>query len=156
LEIVFLLTGKTDSKDILNIMSQFEKRLKHYTRFQIVELKPLKLKSPEKTHMLLAESEQQLKAIQDSDFLILLDEKGSYGTSRQFSDQLQKWMNAGPKRLVFLVGGAFGFHESLKARSNSILSLSRMTFSHQIIRPIFLEQLYRAFTILKNEPYHND
>jgi 23S rRNA (pseudouridine1915-N3)-methyltransferase len=156
LEIVFLLTGKTDSSEIENLMNQFEKRLKHYVRFQTIEIKQIKLKSSDKSLLLLAERDLQLKAIQDSDFLILLDENGSYWTSRGFSDQLQKWMNMGPKRLVFLVGGAFGFHEAVRNRSQASLSLSKMTFSHQIIRPIFLEQLYRAFTILKNEPYHND
>jgi 23S rRNA (pseudouridine1915-N3)-methyltransferase len=156
LEIVFLLTGKTDSSDIQNLMEQYEKRLKHYSRFQIVEIKQIKLKSSEKGLLLMAEREAQLKALQDSDFLVLLDENGNYWSSRGFSEQLQKWMNTGPKRLVFLVGGAFGFHEDIRKRSQSSLSLSKMTFSHQIIRPIFLEQLYRAFTILKNEPYHND
>ena len=156
MEIVFLLTGKTDSSDIQNLMEQYEKRLKHYSRFQIVEIKQIKLKSSEKGLLLMAEREAQLKALQDSDFLVLLDEKGNYWSSRGFSEQLQKWMNTGPKRLVFLVGGAFGFHEDIRKRSQSSLSLSKMTFSHQIIRPIFLEQLYRAFTILKNEPYHND
>ena len=88
--------------------------------------------------------------------MVLLDEKGKRYTSRGFAQQMQKWMNAGPKRLVFIVGGAFGFSPKMYEKANGLLSMSEMTTSHQLIRVVFLEQIYRAFTILNNEPYHND
>ena len=90
------------------------------------------------------------------DRLILLDENGKQYSSRDFASQVQKWMNSGPKRLVFVVGGAFGFSAEMYAIAEGKLSLSPMTTSHQLVRVLFLEQLYRAFTILNNEPYHND
>ena len=102
------------------------------------------------------ESEAFQKHFQAGDWVVLLDEKGKRYHSRGFAQQLQKWMNGGPKRLVFVVGGAFGFSPDLYERANAMLSMSEMTTSHQLIRVVFLEQLYRAFTILNNEPYHND
>ena len=88
--------------------------------------------------------------------MILLDENGTQHSSRKFAAAIQKWMNASPKRLVFIVGGAFGFAENVVLRAEEKLSLSKMTFTHQMIRPFFVEQLYRAFTILRGEKYHND
>ena len=96
-----------------------------------------------------------LKQLQTSDFVILLDENGKQFDSVQFSDLLQKKMNSGIKRLVFVIGGPYGFSSELYQKANQKISLSKMTFSHQMVRPFFVEQLYRAFSILNNEPYHH-
>lgn len=103
-----------------------------------------------------AEAAVYEKYIESTDTVVLLDENGKEYHSRGFANQIQKWRNAGPKRLVFIVGGAFGFAPSMYARANAQVSMSKMTTSHQLIRVIFLEQLYRAMTILRGEPYHND
>jgi 23S rRNA (pseudouridine1915-N3)-methyltransferase len=102
------------------------------------------------------EGEAILKLISDSDHLMLLDEHGMELRSIEFADMIQRRMSAGIKRLVFVIGGPYGFSDAVYQRANSKLSLSKMTFSHQIVRAIFTEQLYRAFTILKNEPYHHE
>jgi 23S rRNA (pseudouridine1915-N3)-methyltransferase len=102
------------------------------------------------------EGELILKKIQTSDELILLDERGKTFTSIEFSDYLQKKMNSGLRQLIFVIGGPYGFSEEVYARANGKISLSKMTFSHQMIRPFFIEQLYRVFTILRNEPYHHE
>jgi 23S rRNA (pseudouridine1915-N3)-methyltransferase len=102
------------------------------------------------------EGEAILRLITESDHLMLLDEHGAELRSIEFADMLQRRMSAGTKRLVFVIGGPYGFSEAVYQRANSKLSLSKMTFSHQIVRAIFTEQLYRAFTILKNEPYHHE
>jgi 23S rRNA (pseudouridine1915-N3)-methyltransferase len=102
------------------------------------------------------EGEQILRLVNESDHLMLLDEHGAEWRSIEFAEQLQRRMSAGTKRLVFVIGGPYGFSEAVYQRANSKLSLSKMTFSHQIVRAIFTEQLYRAFTILKNEPYHHE
>lgn len=154
---VFVVTGKTSEKYLMQGMSQFQKRLNHYTRFDYLELPDIKgggKFTPEKLKD--AEGEQLLQLVQPGDFLVLLDERGATYTSRTFAAQMQKWMNAGPKRIVFAVGGAYGFSPAVYAAAQQQLSLSSMTTSHQLIRLVFLEQLYRAHTILNNEPYHND
>lgn len=137
-------------------MLDFEKRIKRYQKYQRIEIPSPKLKKASPEQIVDAETEQQLKNIQPNDFLILLDEKGQTFTSREFASQVQKWMNRGPQRIVFLVGGAYGFHDKVYARANGKLSLSKMTYNHQLIRLIFIEQLYRCFSILNGHPYHND
>lgn len=134
----------------------FEKRLSHYTsKISMVDIPVIKGKKMAPQQLKKLEGEQILSRIKPGDFLILLDEKGKTYDSKKFSETLQGWMNRGPKRLVFVVGGAFGFSEDVYQKCDAKLSLSSMTFSHQLIRLIFLEQIYRAFTILKGEPYHN-
>ena len=96
-----------------------------------------------------------LREINTSDYLVLLDDKGNDLTSTKFANKLQQWMLSGKKRLVFVVGGAYGFSQQVYDRGNEKLSLSRMTFSHQMVRLFFVEQLYRGYTILNNEPYHH-
>jgi 23S rRNA (pseudouridine1915-N3)-methyltransferase len=157
MEIVFLLTGQTDADYLKQGMDIYARRISHYIRFSVKEIKLNKKdlrKQPAEQKK--AEATAILKNLDNQDYLVLLDEYGKQYSSRDFSSFIQKKMNAGTKRLVFLVGGAWGFDESVKQRANSKLSVSRMTFPHQLIRVIFMEQLYRAFTILKNEPYHND
>ncbi|NVK28354.1 MAG: 23S rRNA (pseudouridine(1915)-N(3))-methyltransferase RlmH [Flavobacteriia bacterium] len=157
MEIVLRVMGKTSEKYLREGIEVYLKRLKRYVRFSISEipdLKGMKNRSPQEQNS--AEGEVLLKDISPSDFVILLDENGKRYSSRGFSEQLQKWMNAGPSRIVFLVGGPYGFSEEVYNRANGKLSLSDMTFSHQMIRLFFTEQIYRAFTIFKNEPYHHD
>ena len=138
-------------------MNVFLKRLKHYQKTEFLVLPDIK-GGGKMTAEALKEAEAAVyeKYIESTDTVVLLDENGKEYHSRGFANQIQKWRNAGPKRLVFIVGGAFGFAPSMYARANAQVSMSKMTTSHQLIRVIFLEQLYRAMTILRGEPYHND
>lgn len=156
MKITFLQVGKTHFDFVESGVAVFEKRLKHYCRFDApFILLPSKLKSLPADELKEAESAMILKKINPQDIVILLDEKGSRFTSVAFAKFLQKQF-LHHSHLVFIVGGAFGFHKSIYERANHQLSLSDMTFSHQLIRLVFMEQLYRAFTIIKGEPYHNE
>lgn len=135
---------------------EFEKRLNKYVGFSQKVLN-IKSKSKNPDQIKKEESEKIIGQLQPSDVLWLLDEKGKSFTSVKFAQALQQQLAVGnTKKLVFVVGGAYGFHDDVKQKAHQMLSLSSMTFSHQLIRLIFLEQLYRAFTIINNEPYHND
>ncbi|MGB1112019.1 MAG: 23S rRNA (pseudouridine(1915)-N(3))-methyltransferase RlmH [Schleiferiaceae bacterium] len=157
MKIVFLVIGKTSERWIEDGMNVFLKRLKHYQKTEFHVLPDVK-GGGKMTAEALKEAEALVyeKYIESTDTVVLLDENGKEYHSRGFANQIQKWRNAGPKRLVFIVGGAFGFAPSMHARANAQVSMSKMTTSHQLIRVIFLEQLYRAMTILRGEPYHND
>ena len=137
-------------------LDEYVKRLRHYVDFSVEVIPDIKAGKKASDELCKQEGDAILSRLELSDWLILLDEGGKSYTSRQFASQLQKWMNASPKRLVFVVGGAYGFTEAVRQRSNALLSLSQLTFTHQMVRPIFAEQLYRAFTILRGEKYHND
>ena len=157
MNIELVVVGKTDMKEIEALVTMYTKRLNHYVKFAITTLADVrntrKLSEAEQKRL---EGEQILKLISDADHLMLLDEHGAELRSIEFADMLQRRMSAGTKRLVFVIGGPYGFSDAVYQRANSKLSLSKMTFSHQIVRAIFTEQLYRAFTILKNEPYHHE
>ena len=144
-------------REVEALVSMYTKRLNHYVRFAITTIADVrntkKLSEAEQKRL---EGEAILKLINDSDHLMLLDEHGMELRSIEFADMIQRRMSAGIKRLVFVIGGPYGFSDAVYQRANSKLSLSKMTFSHQIVRAIFTEQLYRAFTILKNEPYHHE
>ena len=144
-------------KEVEALVTMYTKRLNHYVKFAITTLADVRntknLSAAEQKRM---EGEAILRLVTDSDHLMLLDEHGLELRSIEFADLLQKRMSAGTKRLVFVIGGPYGFSDAVYQRANSKLSLSKMTFSHQIVRTIFTEQLYRAFTILKNEPYHHE
>jgi 23S rRNA (pseudouridine1915-N3)-methyltransferase len=155
MEIQLLVLGKTNESVIQQLCDLYIQKIKHYSKFSFEVIDNHQIKSEDSDRIKEEEAKLTFKKIKDTDWLILLDENGKEFNSIQFSDQLQKWMNSGVKKVVFLVGGAFGFHQHIYDRANGKISLSKMTFSHQLIRPIFLEQLYRAFTILKNEPYHH-
>ena len=148
--------GKTKAGYLETGISDYTKRLKRYARVDlktVADVKnPSKLRSEE---LKSKEAEKVLALLSPGDQLILLDEIGSHFTSVEFSAFLQKKMNTGAKRLVFLIGGAYGFDKKIYDRANGKLALSKMTFTHQMVRLFFLEQIYRAFTILNNEPYHN-
>ena len=154
--IKLIAVGKTDKTELQDLMTLYQDRLKHYIKFEI-EIIP-DIKNAKK----LSESEQKqregnliLKKINPGDSIVLLDENGKQFSSVQFSKELQKHMNSGVKRLVFVIGGPYGFSDEVYQKVNGKMSLSKMTFSHQMIRLFFIEQLYRGFTILKNEPYHH-
>ena len=157
MNIELIVVGKTDMKEVEARVAMYTKRLNHYVKFAITTLADVRntkhISAAEQKRM---EGEAILRLVTDSDHLMLLDEHGLELRSIEFADLLQKRMSAGTKRLVFVIGGPYGFSDAVYQRANSKLSLSKMTFSHQIVRAIFTEQLYRAFTILKNEPYHHE
>ncbi|MBR2866755.1 MAG: 23S rRNA (pseudouridine(1915)-N(3))-methyltransferase RlmH [Alistipes sp.] len=157
MNIELIVVGKTDMKEVEMLVAMYAKRLNHYVRFAITTIADVrntkKLSEGEQKRL---EGEAILRLLTPSDYVMLLDEHGAELRSIEFADLVEKRMSAGIKRLVFLIGGPYGFSEAVYARANGKLSLSKMTFSHQIVRAIFLEQLYRAFTILKNEPYHHE
>lgn len=152
-----MVVGKTTDTDLQKLQDQYCQRLKHYVNFEnivIPELKNTKSLSIEQQKD--KEGELILKAIDPSDDVVLLDDKGKQYSSMGFSEFIQRKMNASTRRLVFVVGGPYGFSSAVYDRANAKLSLSLMTFSHQMIRLLFVEQVYRAFTILKGEPYHHE
>ena len=155
MQIILLAVGKTTDKWIQTGLVEYEKRLKHYAKFSLQIIPDIKGGKRGGEEVKKLEGESILKQLGAGDILILLDEAGKQYGSEAFSNQLQKWMNASPKRLVFLIGGAFGFSDEVKAKADFMMSLSKMTFTHQMVRPFFTEQLYRAFTILRGEKYHN-
>ncbi len=156
MKITLLAIGKTDNKQLQTLIDDYTKRLKHYVGFHFEIIPDVKnVKNLSETQQKQVEGEEILKRIQTSDQLVLLDEKGKSYTSMGFSEFLQKKMNSGLKNLVFVIGGPYGFSDAVYSRANGKVSLSQMTFSHQMVRLFFIEQLYRGFTILRNEPYHH-
>ena len=157
MKITLLTIGKTEDKYLIEGIDIYLKRLKHYIPFKIIEIPELKnTKNLSRDQQKIKEAELIFKNIQSTDYIILLDENGKELTSKNFSVYLNKKMVGGQQHLVFIIGGPYGFSEEVYTRSNDKLSFSQMTFSHQMIRLFFTEQLYRAFTILKGEPYHHD
>ena len=157
MNIDLLVVGKTDSAEIQSLVATYMKRLNFYTRVTLVTLPDLK-----NTRNISAESQKRqegellMRQFADGDYVVLMDVKGAEMRSVEFSMWLQKRMNSGVRRLCFVIGGPYGFSKTVYDRADESISLSRMTFSHQIIRAIFAEQLYRAFTIIRNEPYHHE
>ncbi len=156
MKITLLAIGKTDDKNLQTLTAAYSKRLKHYLSFSFEIIPDIKnSKNLSEKLQKQAEGQEILKRLQPSDNLILLDENGKQFSSVGFSQFLQKKMNSGLKNLVFVIGGPYGFSDEIYERSNGKISLSKMTFSHQMVRVFFVEQLYRGFTILRNEPYHH-
>ncbi|WP_100803666.1 23S rRNA (pseudouridine(1915)-N(3))-methyltransferase RlmH [Ulvibacter sp. MAR_2010_11] len=156
MKITLIAIGKTDAKELSSLTEAYIKRLGFYIPFSFDVIPDIKnTKNLSETRQKILEGEEILKRTETSDTLILLDEKGKSYSSIAFSEFLQKKMNTGLKNLVFVIGGPYGFSDAVYERANGKLSLSPMTFSHQMVRLFFIEQLYRAFTILKNEPYHH-
>ena len=154
--IKLLAIGKTDNKQLQALIDDYQKRLGHYIKFQFEIIPDLKkAKNLTEDQQKQKEGQLILNKIHSSDVLILLDENGNQLDSVGFSQYLQKHMNSGIKQLVFVIGGPYGFSEEVYNKARGKLSLSKMTFSHQMIRLFFVEQLYRGFTILRNEPYHH-
>lgn len=157
MKVKLVCMGKTDKEYIIEGVKEYEKRLKHYISFESVLLPDIK-NSKNLTEIQQKEKEGEviLSQIKESDYVIILDEKGKEYSSVEFSKMIEKQMVAGLKTLVFIVGGPYGFSKQMYDRANAKISLSQMTFSHQMVRLIFTEQLYRAMTILKGEPYHHE
>ncbi len=154
--ITLFAIGKTDHKQLQVLIDDYLKRLSHYIKFQFEILPDIKnVKNLSETQQKEKEGLLILNKINKSDVLILLDENGKQQDSVTFANYLQKHMNSGIKNLVFVIGGPYGFSRELYQRANGKLALSKMTFSHQMVRLFFIEQLYRGFTILRNEPYHH-
>lgn len=154
--IKLLAIGKTDSKQLQVLIDDYTKRLGHYIKFELDIIPDLKkVKHLTEKQQKQKEGELILSKLQHTDVLVVLDENGKQYDSIGFSNFLQKHMNSGIKQLVLVIGGPYGFSEEVYKKSLGKLSLSKMTFSHQMVRLFVVEQLYRAFTILKNEPYHH-
>lgn len=154
--IKLLTIGKTDDKSLQTLIETYVKRLEHYNRFELEIIPDLKkTKNLTIDQQKLMEGKLILDKVNTSDFLVLLDENGKQYSSEAFSEYIQKRLNSGMKQLIFVVGGPYGFSEEVYQRANGKVSLSKMTFSHQMVRLFFVEQIYRAFTILRNEPYHH-
>lgn len=157
MNIELIVVGKTDSKEVNALVENYTKRINFYNRFNITYIPDVKnTKSLSEAQQKTSEGEAILRLLDPSDRVVLLDEKGSEFRSVEYADWLQKRLNSGVKRLVFIIGGPYGFSPEIYSRANEKISLSKMTFSHQIIRAIFTEQLYRAFSILHNSPYHHE
>lgn len=157
MKIQLMYVGKTSYPFVKEACDLYFNRLKHYTKFEEICIEDVKNAGKLKPEQLkVEEGKKILQKIQATDMLVLLDEKGKQFTSVSFAEWIEKLQVQGTQNLIFLVGGAFGFSEDVYTRANFKLQLSSMTFSHQIIRSIFAEQLYRAFTIIKGEPYHNE
>lgn len=156
MNIKLIAIGKTDNKALTSLIDDYTKRLSHYIKFELDIIPDIKnVKNLSETQQKEKEGELILSKITPTDQLILLDENGKNYSSVGFAEELQKKMNSGVKTLVFVIGGPYGFSDMVYAKAKGKISLSLMTFSHQMVRLFFIEQLYRGFTILKNEPYHH-
>jgi len=156
MKIVLMAVGKTSFDFVEKGVQIYKKRLTHYLPFENLVIPDIKnAKNLSEKELKNKEGQLILKKIENQDFLILLDENGKQFDSIAFSNKLQSWLQLSHKRVVFLIGGAYGFSDDIYARANSKLSLSKMTFSHQMVRVFAIEQIYRALTIMKNEPYHH-
>lgn len=156
MHIKLLAIGKTDQGAIQELLEDYAHRLSHYTRFELEIIPDLKQAKSLSEALQEKEGEAFLKKLSPSEEVHLLDERGKSYSSMEFSEFLQKKMNAGARQLTLVLGGPYGFSEAVYARANGKISFSKMTFSHQMIRPFVVEQLYRAFTILRNEAYHHE
>jgi len=157
MKISLIAIGKTEDKYLIEGIDKYLNRLKHYINFSFTVIPDIKnTKNLTEAQQKNKEAELILKQLNNSDVVVLMDEKGKKYSSVQFSQYINKQMVGSVQNLVFIIGGPYGFDESIYKRANSSISLSDMTFSHQMVRLFFVEQLYRAFTILKNEPYHHE
>tara|TARA_B110000008_G_scaffold140254_1_gene142018 strand:- start:60 stop:527 length:468 start_codon:yes stop_codon:yes gene_type:complete len=154
MNIKLVVIGETNNKNLKVLTDQYIDKLKHYIKFDLIIIKDQKKKLPESIQI-KKEGEKILSILKKNEFIILLDENGEHKSSVAFSKFIQKKLNSGIKTITFIIGGPYGFSCEIKSISNYELSLSKMTFSHEMIRLFFTEQLYRAFSILKNEPYHH-
>ena len=157
MKVCLVVIGKTDATYFTDAIKEYQNRLVHYIPFEMQIIPDIKnVKNLSESQQKEKEGELILKTLQSGDYLVLLDEKGKEFTSMQFASYMEKKMNSVPKKLVFVIGGPYGFSESVYKAASEKISLSKMTFSHQMIRLIFIEQIYRAMTILNNEPYHHE
>lgn len=156
MKIVFLTIGRTVNQHLISLQTDYQDRLKHYIPFEYLTIPELKnTRNITENEQKEREGELLLKQFEATDDVILLDENGKHFCSVDFSIYLDKKLQGSQKRMIFVVGGPYGFSQKVYDRANGKISLSKMTFSHQMVRMIFVEQLYRAFTILRGEPYHH-
>jgi 23S rRNA (pseudouridine1915-N3)-methyltransferase len=157
MNITLILVGKTTEKYINEGFKIYHERVKHYNSFEIKVIPEIKFnKSQTSSYIKTAEGQAIIKNIQTGDYVILLDEQGNEKTSRDLAQFLNNKVVSGIRNMLFVIGGAYGFSEAVYQRADLKLSLSKMTFPHQLVRLVFIEQLYRAFTIIRNEKYHHD
>lgn len=157
MNIRLLAIGKTDNKELQKLIDDYAKRLSFYVKFDLEIIPDIKnVKNLSESQQKEKEGELILSKLAATDQLVLLDENGKSFSSLGFSQELQKKMNSGIKTLVFVIGGPYGFSDAIYAKANGKISLSAMTFSHQMVRLFVVEQLYRGFTILRGEPYHHN
>ena len=157
MKITLIQVGKTSVKTFADIIDEYANRLKHYLPIEIITIRDLKdAKSLSEEQIKRKEGELILSVIQDGDYIVLLDEKGKEMRSIEFAEWMEKKLSNVPRRLVFIIGGPYGFSKEVYKAANELISLSKMTFSHQMVRMFFMEQLYRAMTILRGESYHHE
>jgi len=156
MNIILRCIGKTDNRDLIALINEYAIRLNHYVKFELDIIPDIKnAKNLSEAQQKEKEGDLILKKVIPQDHILLLDEKGKMYTSEDFAQLLQKKMNSGFKTLILVVGGPYGFSDAVYSRANGKIGLSKMTFSHQMVRLFITEQLYRGFTILKGEPYHH-
>ncbi|MBP1616802.1 MAG: hypothetical protein H6Q14_629 [Bacteroidetes bacterium] len=157
MKIALLVIGKTDKAYFVEAIKEYADRLQHYIPFELIVIPDVKnVKNISEQQQKEKEGETILRNVQLGDELVLLDERGKEFTSLRFADYIARKMQTVPKRLVFVIGGPYGFSEEVYKKAKGSVTLSRMTFSHQMVRLVFAEQLYRAMTILRGEPYHHE
>ena len=157
MRINLICLGKTDDKEINNLIKYYQNRLPKHWNFEITEIADVKnAKNLSPDLLKKEEGKLILNHVENSDLMILLDEKGKQFTSREFAEKIEAWMNSSVKKVCIIIGGAYGFSEEIYTRAQEKMALSKMTFTHQMIRLFFVEQIYRADQILQGKPYHND
>ncbi|MDE6454205.1 MAG: 23S rRNA (pseudouridine(1915)-N(3))-methyltransferase RlmH [Muribaculaceae bacterium] len=157
MKIQLIVTGRTRDEALRSLVERYASRTQRYVPFEMVELPDVRTtRATTEAAQKQAEGQQMLKYVHPSDHLVLLDEHGRQMTSREFAGFIDKKMSTLPRNLIFAVGGPYGFSDEVRRRADGMLGLSAMTFSHEMVRPFFVEQIYRAMTILRGEPYHHD
>ena len=156
MKIKLLVVGKTSNTFIKSLISDYEDRINHFINYEIIKINLKKNKNISEKEIKKKEGIKILDRIEKKDYVVLFDENGKEYSSVEFSEFIKNKITNFSKKIIFVVGGAYGFSDDIYVRSNSLISLSKMTFSHQMIRIFILEQLYRAFTIINNHPYHNN
>ncbi len=157
MKIALLQTGKTTDRNMAELVDLYSKRIKKYISFEVITIPELKnTKNMPVQEQLVKEATKIIQSVSDDDYVVLLDERGKEYLTIEFSSFLEKAFLLPKKRIIFIIGGPWGFSEAVYARADQKISLSKMTFSHQMVRLLFLEQLYRVFTIIKGEPYHHE
>lgn len=155
MKILFVFTGQTFDKPVKELVGVYQERISRYVSHSVIELKTKNEKGESIERIKDKEQKEQMKQIGERDVLILLDENGKQFSSVEFASQLQKLLATSNRKIIFITGGAYGFGNEISKRANLKISFSKFTFTHQMIRPILLEQVYRAFTIIRNEKYHH-
>jgi 23S rRNA (pseudouridine1915-N3)-methyltransferase len=157
MRINLICIGKTDDKEINNLIKYYQNRLPKHWNFEITEIADVKnAKNLSPDLLKKEEGKLILNQVENSELMLLLDEKGKQFTSREFAEKIEGWMNSSVKKVGIVIGGAYGFSEEIYQRAQEKIALSKMTFTHQMIRLFFVEQIYRADQILQGKPYHND